>query len=128
MVWPRQDERVGGNYGDVVQNAVPGGATGFLVGDVKRIEHALCDASGCMDPLAKTYCHRARNPCTTSDHSCQYRWTKGSIHTEPGVHDEATILSAEDAAVLEGFSMVRGHVAVEGIHVGDAAQLPSAAM
>ena len=66
------DELVGGSYGDVVQNAVQGGATGFLVGDVKRIEHSLCDASGCMDPVAKNYCGRTGRPCTTSDHSCQY--------------------------------------------------------
>ena len=118
------DELVGGNYGDVVQNAVAGGATGFLVGDVKRLGHSLCDASGCMDPVAKNYCGRSGTPCTTSDHSCQYRWTAGSILTEPGMHDEQTVLSQTGAGTLEGFSNVRGHVAVEGITVGDATQLP----
>jgi len=119
------DELVGGSYGDVVQNAVPGGATGFLVGDVKRIEHSLCDASGCMDRLAKNFCGRSGDPCTTSDHSCQYIWSAGSIHTEPDL--DATILSSNNADMLEGFSAARGHVAVEGIRVGSS-QLPTREM
>lgn len=43
----------------------------YLVGDVVRVEHSLCESTGCTDPAATNYDRSAGS----YDHSCQYTAT-----------------------------------------------------
>ena len=81
-------------FGAAVVNSVAGRPTGYLVGNVKRIEHHLCEAQGCTDADA------INGPQPgNEDHSCIYDWRHGAVQT---THPDHTA----------------GHISVEGIRIG----------
>ena len=73
---------------------MPGFCSPCQVGNVKRVEHLLCDASGCTDPVALNGPQNG-----AEDHSCIYQWRHGFVQTQGS----------------DGHSA--GHISVEGIRV-----------
>ena len=60
----RFDESFGPSVADMVND----GVDGTLVGTVTRVEHALCETTGCTDRIATNYDAAAGS----YDHSCSY--------------------------------------------------------
>jgi hypothetical protein len=59
------------SFGQTVTNMVPGARGGHLVGNVVRVEHDLCDKTGCTDPAATNFDQGAGS----YDHTCEYSKT-----------------------------------------------------
>ena len=88
------------SFGVTISDQVADGADGTLMGTVSRVEHDLCESTGCTDQTATNF----DNAAGSYDHSCSYA-TTGAMdftHTRVG-----------------GFGST-AHVAVPGISIGDA--------
>jgi hypothetical protein len=95
------------SFGSTISDQVNDGADGTLMGTVVRVEHALCETTGCTDQTANNFDRAAGS----YDHSCEYD-TTGALdftHTRVG-----------------GFGSV-AHVGVPDVQIGDG-NLPVADM
>lgn len=94
------------SHGDAVADMVEGGATGNLIGEVRREEHALCETTGCTDQSASNF----DNAAGSYDHSCSYEST-GALDFTHGRFDGNRAINSPLGHV--------SHVGVPDVHVGD---------